>query len=622
MYPAANTNNIASQNNMKTLELDDQVAVSRTYPAAGFWPTGSAPYSTGAISGSVLQADGTAAQGIRVWAYNVADTGHPVVESYSATDHDWDPAIQAGDYILPGLPPGNYYVCIVPWNNGVGSDDPSGNYFNRTAAAFNTDEFYTECYDHAAFSTGIPAFGASVTPVSVNAGVTTGNIDFVTSQNTDIMLIMDRSGSMSLNSGTPSVTKLQALQAAANEFIDYLDLAAGNQLGLVQFEEILQPLTPVFDLQPLNAANVGDAHDAINTMSTGGWTNIIAGVTEGINQLTTSGTPHSRQVIVLFSDGKHNRPVGSDLNDINDPVVDNDIVFYSIGFGTDVDDAILSTVAANSGGIHVNEQDLDALALSKHFLTIGSMAIDESVVIDPRYILKAGDKAVLTATSSKDDSHLTFAVNWITADPKRLKIRITGPDGKCAVSQGTAQRTGNNYRLIRIPLPYNCNGKKLAAGNWTLRAEGNRFSASEEEQISIMVLGKSGLRLFAGASARGDGALLTARLVRNGRIQSRAEIIAELLPPLPPSLDSEKQDGAGTTQSRATRRAEPRKPISVRLYDDGSHGDRKAGDGIFSAVYRASAPGIYRARVIAQTPGKARQSVTRETVTSFVIGKR
>ncbi len=627
MYPSVSTSSITSQTNVKTLEIDDNISAGRRYPSVGFWPSGTAPYTTGAISGNVTEPDGTAVEGIRVWAYEAADTTHPVAEAFTTTDHDWDASVSAGEYTIPGLPPGDYHLCIVPWNNGVGSDDPSGNTFNRTANDYSIDTFDTECFDDVVSSTADPEFDSRVRTVTVEAGETRPNIDFVTgSEQTDLILVMDRSGSMNGNSGTAGVTKLEALQSSVNELIDYLNLAGGHRLGLVQFEEVLVPLTPVFDLQGLDAGNVGDAHDAINTMSGGGWTNIIDGVNEGVNQLTTIASPNDRQVMVVFSDGKHNRPVGSDLNDINTTVVDNDIRLYSIGFGTDVDDAILTDVAENSGGIHVNEQDLNALALSKHFMIIGASAIDETLIVDPMYTLGRREKAKLDVGVSGDDKSLTFAVSWVKKQKGLIRTKIRTP-GRCTINDkntfpGVKSVRKDNYTLIRVDLPFRCGKKLVAKGTWRVVATGAGVKRGEDEDVEILVIGASGLRLFGDVAVSKAGALITAKLVRNGIVQdNRVKMYAEILPPLPRTYDSELQDKYGAKYDR-TKQALPRPKIIRReLEDDCMDGDDRdengnQNQGVFSTVFKPTEPGLYRVRIVAKYR-LGKQTLSRESVQTF-----
>ncbi|MEO1174372.1 MAG: vWA domain-containing protein, partial [Myxococcota bacterium] len=408
---------------------DDDVASSGGYPDTGFWPTGSAPYTTGAISGWVRTPAGAAATGVRVWAYPVSAPATPRYETFTVSQFEFNPAENAGDYLMKGVLPGEYYVCILPWSNGAPAaniDDPARYNLTTNNGANNTG-FPTECFDDAQFSTAAPSFASGtdlLRKVTVTAGATTPGINFVTgAQATDFMLVMDRSGSMGGDSGTPGITKMVALQNAANAFIDYLDLAGGHRLGLVQFDEGTPALTPVFDLQALNSGTVGDAHDAIDFMTPGGWTNIIGGVDRGVSQLSTIGTPADRQIMLVFSDGKHNRPVGSDLNDIDALVSSNDVTLYSVGFGDDVDDAILSQVAVNNGGVHVNETDLDAMALGKHFLSIAASAADQTTLIDPRYHLAPGESASLDVPVLASERDLVLAVQWNTPGQRRFDVQ-------------------------------------------------------------------------------------------------------------------------------------------------------------------------------------------------------
>ena len=611
MYPAVSTASISSQDNVKTLELDDLVSVGRRYPATGFWPTGGAPYNAGAIRGRLLQSDGKAAEGIRVWAYRVNQTAYPVVEAFSATGVDWDPAVSAGDYILPGLPPGKYYVCIVPWNNGVGSDDPAGNTFNRTATAYNTDAFDSECYDDKISTTAAPEFRDPI-PVEVVAGQTTPKINLTTGvQKADIVLVMDRSGSMNLASGTPGVTKNEALRAAAQEFVDFLQLDDNHRLGLVQFEENVVPLAPVYNLQTLTSATVGDALAAIGAITAGGLTNIIAGIDAALTQLAGEPSPNPRQVVVLFSDGKHNRPVGSDLSDSIDVVVDNDVKFYSIGFGTDVDDAILSEMATATGGLHVNEQDLDPLGLQKLFVGIAASAVDAAVLIDPRYDLAPGAQAQLPVHVSSDETYLTFAVHYPHGTKKPPVVRILAPGGKCEIPQsdgnGVRRIVKPTYQLVRVRLPYGCSPRKQDGHNgaWKLIVE----NASAEKPITadLIVFGKSRTNIITDVV---KGRKLTAKILRDGVPVSRAKLRAEILPPLPATGDSASQDQQKKSEPGLITKNRKDRWRKIEMRDGGK--------GIFEAALPAKTPGLYRVRIVAEyTVG--RQPMQMEKIASVYV---
>lgn len=483
-----------------------------------------------------------------------------------------------------------------------------------------------------------PMAGIWTVQVSSDAGnLPDAPLDFAVAgllARSDVMLVMDRSGSMSLGSGTPGLTKLEALQNAANEFVDLLDLGGGHRLGLVQFEENLVPFVPAFDLQQLAAANVGAAHTAIGSMDTGGWTNIIAGVNEAANQLGTIASPASpfpRQTIVVFSDGKHNRPVGSDLNNINATVQAGNYKFYSIGFGTDVDDAILTNVANNSGGIHVNEQDLSAIQLTKYFLTVGALVHDMTVLSDPTYQLGPGESAKFSVNLSKLDHSVTFAVNWTGEHANDIKLSLQAPDRRCRIPlkdhKGLQIRKGKTYRLIRVELPYNCNGIKVHEGKWTIQAGPDDMSGDAKETVDIMILGDSRLKLRAKAGLGQDKGqlLLAARFLQDGsplRRLKEAYVKAHILLPQPDTYDSEKQDRF--KKSDRPEKQEPsrreRRWKTLQLYDNGKNGDRKAGDGVFTTALDISGlkPGLLQTRLVA-TFQDGKLELTREATACFYV---
>lgn len=432
----------------------------------------------------------------------------------------------------------------------------------------------------------------------------------------DIVLVMDRSGSMTLPSGEPGINKITALRSAANEFVDLLDLGGGANLGLVQFEENVVPFVPAFDLQPLGPGNLGDSHSAINGIGVGGMTNIIGGVDAAITQLSGAISPAPRQAIVVFSDGQHNRPVGSDLNSIGPSVQAGSYRFYSIGFGTDVDDAILSSVADASGGIHVNEQDLSPIQLTKHFLTVGALVHDLTVIADPMWELGAGESAQLSTSATTHDRSLIFAVNWTGRQAKDVDITLTGPGGQ-RCSMPTATRAGHWYRLIRVDLPYACNARRLHAGRWTIRVTPTGMTGSAKEKVDITILGQTRLRLDT--LVRFDKVkrqyVLTSAFTENGKRLRRSDgmtMTAELLSPLPRTFEGERLDKSGR-DDRAKSQTPPRSQRiqHVRLQPS------SASDA-FTTTFDADKlqPGLNQVRVIA-TMKHGREEVRRESIVTI-----
>ncbi len=636
MFPSVDIRSVTAQNNIRTLEPDDRASAVLLYPAGG-------PTTTGAISGTVVTDRGVPREGVRVWAYPVPSTpgATPVGgqhETFTATSYDVD-GLRAGEYRMTGLPPGEYYVCILPWAQPLNVrippvDDPRR--YNRTTIVGSIPElvegstmnprwtgtginwgFPTECYEDVLVDTvgRLPRINESdrLRRIEVRANETTPSVDFVTGQQTtDFMLVMDGSGSMNGASGTPGVSKVRALRNAADVFIGYLDLSGGHRLGLVQFYSQLRPLMPVFNLQELDTpGKVTDAQNSAASMSANGTTNIIEGVNEALRQLAPVTDPR-RQVIMVFSDGKHN--TGGNLETIRNPVVNSGVTFYSVGFGTDVDDEILSEVAVATGGRHVNQQDLSTQGLNKHFLSIAAAAADDTALIDPIYILGPGDREALDVQVQRSERNLTFALTWDAQDSGRFDAYVHTASGctiaTAASSPGVQVRTGSTYRLAKVELPYACQGKEDHAGQWTIEVVGGSGIAGAED-VQVIVFGSSRTHIAVNTVMSEAGEpTLTAELYHEGRRIENASIRALVVTPLEPQPGRSLQEdlsGEGFPYEPPQRTVEERTE-EIELED--------LGDGRFATALPVSDVGTYQIRVIAEFETEVLGYGRREAVTS------
>jgi hypothetical protein len=337
--------------------------------------------------------------------------------------------------------------------------------------------------------------------------------------------------------------------------------------------------------------------------------------------------PFPRQTIVVFSDGKHNRPLGSNLNDIGPTVQAGGFRFHSIGFGTDVDDAILTSVANANEGIHVNEQDLSPIQLTKYFLTVGALVHDMTVLADPAYQVGAGETATLAVNLSKLDQSVTFAVNWTGQQADDVKLALLAPDKRCRIPLknhiGLQVRKGDYYRLIRVQLPYHCNGLRMHEGTWTIQARPTDVLGDKKETVDIMVLGDSRLKLTAksGLIKEKGQLVISVSLLQDGKAVRKLERLeAIVVPPLPNTGDGEKQDATKKVGNSVKQPAptKDRRLKALQLKDDGKNGDAKAGDGVYTATLDVSkfSPGLFQARLIAKSQdGK----LVREATTSSYI---
>lgn len=152
-------------------------------------------------------------------------------------------------------------------------------------------------------------------------------------------LVLDRSGSMSANDAIAGV------RYGADYWVNYL----------AQFDELLsvtsynhghdtvlplELLTPTTNLAPITAA--------IGALTATGATNIGGAMAEGRTQIMSPGGQAATQVMIVFSDGRHNSGVAPES--VIPSLVAAGIRAYTIGFGPNADQVRLQDIATSTGG--------------------------------------------------------------------------------------------------------------------------------------------------------------------------------------------------------------------------------------------------------------------------------
>ncbi len=181
----------------------------------------------------------------------------------------------------------------------------------------------------------------------INANQTTNSttitvtltVDCQDSKNVDVMLLLDRSGSMA-----PPYTNNQTfpdLQQAASNFVDLMDLTH-DQVGIIYFNS-----TAVLE-ESLSSNGTIIKQAIYGISSPSGGTDIIEALRIAENELASSRhNPNNQKVIVLFSDGKQ------DDNTSRDPVVEANIAknagirIVTVGLG-EVDEQAMNEIATSS----------------------------------------------------------------------------------------------------------------------------------------------------------------------------------------------------------------------------------------------------------------------------------
>jgi hypothetical protein len=200
------------------------------------------------------------------------------------------------------------------------------------------------------------------TPIKTNLALKTKN-STAGGDNVDIVLVMDRSGSMGVR--VNGQQKIQVAKDALNTIVDVVAQSGNlnNRIALVTFSSNVtldQSLTNNY-----NAVKV-----AINSMTPGGTTSIGGGLVGASSELrTNSSNPATRKFIILASDGLQNHPPGIDTGIATVP---SDATVYTVGIGDDADTAALQKIASTAGagnGLYFPSNVTDLVAVFQNIIT-------------------------------------------------------------------------------------------------------------------------------------------------------------------------------------------------------------------------------------------------------------
>jgi hypothetical protein len=318
----------------------------------------------------------------------------------------------------------------------------------------------------------------------------------------DVMLVFDRSGSMSLP-GTSGATKIQEARAAASLFVQLVRAGAGNRVGLVSFSTTAS--SPVdFALANVTAANkntlIGPSPfttGIVGALVPGGSTTIGGGLNAAYGQLPSVSNPRN---VLLLTDGMQNTPPMVNPLDASP----TDITIDVIGYGTpaSLDGEMLTALAAVHHGHYVLADT--NLKLQKFFALAFGNIFDAGLIMDPEFVLPAGQQAATPVPFSVcEEEAITVVVGW-EAPRTQLIIEVTTPLGAVitAGSPGVESSSSPTWAFLRIPLPQN--GERDGTWNVTIHRAG---AAPPRETAAAAVPPAPEVRYFINVVATG-GALL------------------------------------------------------------------------------------------------------------------
>ena len=270
----------------------------------------------------------------------------------------------------------------------------------------------------------------------------------------DVMVVIDRSGSMSEGDGTGR-TKIEAARDAVSLFVQLVQAGTGNRIGMVSFSSSASSpadfgIADVTD--PNKQTLIGNAPYSggdVGALTPGGATSIGDGLDAARLQFPAPGAnPRS---ILLMTDGMQNTT--PDIADVEGDL--GSIEVHAIGFGTasNLDGPLLMTLAGAHSGLYMRATD--GLALEKFFTEAFGNIFETGILFDPEFDLPADRDGEPISFPVCGEEAITAVVGWDRTDT-HLQLEITTPGGAIvtASTAGVEAATGITWSFLRLPLPH------------------------------------------------------------------------------------------------------------------------------------------------------------------------
>ncbi len=411
----------------------------------------------------------------------------------------------------------------------------------------------------------------------------------------DIILVLDRSGSMNSKVIGGTSTKLDAMKSAAKLFLELLSKDGKHRISIVRFGKAvennknesagrLEKLTPQH-IQILNdEIDSITAHDQISS-----WTCYGLALEAALNRFNNvSG--HKRRIVVFFTDGQENREPYAET--VYPKLVAANVEIHSIAFGafspfsSEGPTAVLADMAYASAGSFA-QIDEDPINLKKRFAEIAGDIMDASVILDPPYELTKNSPVVKIEIPEVLDSFQVIQLD--EADSSISAANLVEPvAAKKSVRLIKKEKSakGKSYQVVQFKQDKRKIKKYFPEIELRLQEE---VSEQYSGKIYVMVLAKAPTTIKAEAVAVKAGEkeiTLLCRMLQENQALTNATITAEWTSPV----------SSGET-----------KITKVNLYDDGKHGDGQASDGLFGVPLTLNTPGNHSFHIvgIASEPSKS-----------------
>jgi hypothetical protein len=414
--------------------------------------------------------------------------------------------------------------------------------------------------------------------------------------------------------------------------------------------KLLSPIDTINNNLPGIIFSMGG--QAVGGLSPGVDTPMEAGVKVALADMnahrSADGGTRLRQAMLLMTDGKQN--IGDVRNQIN-PLKNAGIRMYTVGYGIpgtqDVDQSLLQQLASSTGGSFIDANALDVFAVKDAFKKAVQPWLNLRAVVDPTGQIRRGQSRSHDVCIDSDAYAVTFAVDWNRPQAGAINVSLVTPKGEVITpaSPDVSFQQSDTFAMYVI------HGKRMrgqqGGGMWTLRLSGSsQIPAGEDTTYSYDVMVQSpvsanvkldpsiftlaenrfevaldryavqpGHQFDATLNYDAPGASLNSFVAKTaadpkwffadsaGSLTARRDTPAARPQVAPTTIMGEPaSNGARKLFALANfadkRFIDERKTGSMKLVDDGTNGDRVAGDGIYTALLPKSAiDGVYKYRL-------------------------
>ena len=404
------------------------------------------------------------------------------------------------------------------------------------------------------------------------------NIMWMDGVKTEIIVVLDHSGSMNSNQ------KMQQAQLAS-KYVATGFLGAGSgysannvSVGVFAFN---QNVSEVYHLK--SNPNKNDIYSAISGVSAGGTTAMFDAIGTALNAFTSNQA--SLKMLYVISDGLDNASKNMNSKKVIDLSKSKNVAIHTFAYGADADKNVLALMAAETGGTFFDQQEnlvlnANAATASVFANTVGVEQIAAAVlnksatssnIYVPRKVGRVRIYGSYTGSAqsnpivvkSSNGSNLTFSKETFTLN--NVNYFIADVDSAVLQNNSTSMiKIKNNMSSQKLDFRTLAFEKRATYGMSIGMKPEAPYKWPEQASFTASVSGKDGI--LAGVAATGK---LTA-----------------------PN---------GTTSQ-------------FNLYDDGTHGDALAGDGIyFGYLPNIMSNGSYQWEVSISNKQKKAYTVKRGT---------